>query len=188
MKNQSKFLKNKVFKIAFYDLESSALRTNQGTIISGVVRMNGKEKVFTNKKLGIDGLDDKEIIMNIRNELDKADMVVGYYHLNFDNPFLNTKLLKYGEKLLDPKLQVDLYRVVKRFKFLTDRRNMDTVAKFLGIPLKKTHIDWEEWRKAAINGDKEAIKEVVWHNVVDVRVTELIFHRVKGLIKSISIA
>ena len=178
-----------MFKIVFWDVEASNLRSNQGVIISSAIKtMGGKTVVHTNKMLGIDGLDDRKILTQVRDELNKADLVVGFYHLNFDLPFINTRLLKYEEPLIQPKLQVDLYRVVKRFKFLTDRRNMDTVAKFLGIPLKKTHIDWEKWRQAAINGDKAAIKAIVHHNVIDVRVTELIFYRIKGLIKSVSLA
>lgn len=182
-KNKSKF------RIVVWDLECSDLKSNRGVIISSAIKELGGDVVtHTNKKLGIDGLDDKDLLIQIRDELNKADMIVGFYHLGFDLPFINTRLLKYGEELVKPKLQIDLYRVVKRFHFNTDRRNLDTVAKYLSVPLKKTHIDWEEWRKAAINGDKKAIAQIVFHNVVDVKVTEMVFEKVKGLIKSISVA
>lgn len=176
------------FKIVVYDCEASGLNSDNSTLLCGVVReLGGKEKVFVNKKLGKDGINDKEIVKAIRDELNTADLVITFYGLGYDMRLLNTKLLGYGEKMADKKLHIDLYRVAKGV-FNTSRRNLDTIARFLKVPSEKTKISWDVWREAAINGDKKALAEIVHHCRMDVRVTEQVFIRLKGLLKSVSLA
>ena len=171
------------FRIVIFDLESSGLKANDSTVLCGVVRsLDGKELKFYNKNLGKDGINDRQVVCDIRDELNKADLIVGFYHLSFDMKLINTKLLGFNEKMVDKKLHCDLYRIAKSV-FNTNRRNLDTIAKFLGIKQQKTHIDWALWREAAINGNKKALKEIIRHCIMDVRVTEEVFLRLKGLIK-----
>ena|SRR3990167_5147194 len=176
------------FRIVTFDLESSGLKANDATILCGVIKeLKKKEIIISNKRLDKDRINDKEVVCAIRDELNKADLIVGFYHLNFDMKILNTKLLGYGEKMTDKKLHIDLYRVAKTV-FNTSRRNLDTISKFLGIKQQKTHIDWSAWREAAINGNEKALKKIIWHCILDVRITEEVFLRLKGLIRCVSLA
>ena len=148
--------------------------------------MGQKPVVLVNRNLGEDGLNDKQICIETKRELEDSDLIVGFYHLNFDLKFLNSRLLYWGEEPVRPKLHVDLYRLGRRY-FATSRRSLEVITKELGIP-GKTHVDLKYWKQAKINGDKKAIDYIVEHNIADVDITEKLFLRLKGLIKSISLA
>ena len=139
-----------------------------------------------NKNLGKNSLDDKELCIAIRDELEKADWIVTFYGLGFDLKFLNSRLLFWNEKTLSPKLHTDLYRLGKRY-FNTSRRSLGVITAFLGIK-GKNHVDMTLWMEAAWNGDKVALKYIVDHNIKDVEITAKLFLRLRSLIKSVSLA
>lgn len=180
--------KEKGFKIAVFDIETSDLVSNKGVLITAGVKILGEKPIlFINKNLGKDGLDDREICVQLRNCLESMDMLVGFYSLNFDVKMINSRLLFWGERIIAPRLHLDLYRLVKKY-FNTHRRNLDTIAKYLGIEATKTHVDMSHWNAAKINGNPTAIKYIAEHNLIDLDVTEELFYKVKNLIKSISVA
>lgn len=55
-----------------------------------------------------------EMLTELRNLLDEADVVVGYNSDNFDVPWVNEQLLTHGIELPSPYAQVDLYKLNKK--------------------------------------------------------------------------
>lgn len=176
------------FRIVVWDLESSSLDAMSATVLtSTILPLGGKPIVHTNKRLGVDGLDDRKLLCEIRDELNKADIVIGHYHLSFDFPLVQTRLLRYGEKLIEPKLVIDTCRLSRKKLKLPNNR-LDTLGKFFNCKVSKTPLLWNDWREAAINGNPKALKKIVEHNVADVKLTAEVFLKMKKLVKSISIS
>lgn len=176
------------FRVGVWDIECSSLRSNTGVIISSDIKLVGGGHITrVNKNLGgKNGLDDKELCIQIKKDLESLNMVVSFFGLGYDLRFINSRLLYWGEQPVKKLLHVDVYRIARRY-FATTRRNLDTVAKTLGI-VGKNHVDLELWLEAGVNGNKKAIGYIVEHNILDTEVTEKVFLRLAPLIQSISIA
>ncbi len=124
--------------------------------------------------------------LQTKRELEKADIIVGFYHLGFDMKYVNSKLLYWGIEPVQPRLHIDLYRLGKKY-WATSRRSLGVVTNYLGIK-GKTHIEIADWRKMAWQGDKKALATGIEHNKQDLIITEKLFLRLKRLIKGISLA
>ena len=64
---------------------------------------------------------------------------------------------------------------------------MGAVTEFLGIS-GKTHLNFEIWMQAALEGDKKALSSIVEHCRQDLIITEKLLDRVKDGIISISLS
>lgn len=177
------------FKILMWDIECWSFKADEGLLmLSGFKELGKKPYVLINKNLGVPGkhLDDKELCLQTKIQLESADIIVTYYGLGFDLKYLNSKLLYWGIEPVKPKLHIDLYRLGKKY-WATSRRSLDVITNYLGIK-GKTHLKLKEWREMAWEGNKEAIEEGVDHCSWDVIITEKLFYRLKPLLKSISLA
>ena len=171
-------------RIATFDLECSDLRSNFGVLLAAGVKSYQEEpKVLTKGRLGVN---DKELCVSTRNELAKYDILIGFYSLGFDLKFLNSRLLYWNEPTLPRRLHIDLYRIAKRY-FNTHSKSLATLTAFLGIS-GKTHIDFQLWMRAAMEGDRKAIAIIAEHCRQDLFITEKLHDRLKSLINSISLA
>lgn len=171
-----------------FDIEASDLRGNKGVIICSDVKLIGGGHITrVNQNLGKDGLNDKDLCIQIKKDLEDCWLIIGFYTLNYDMKFLNTRLLYWGQSPVRKTLHIDLYRLVRRH-FSATRRNLATVGEILGIKQKKTYFEIQIWLEAAINGNREAIKKIVEHNKIDTELTEKVFMKLKELVTSISIA
>lgn len=176
------------FNIVTFDIECSDLNADKSVMMSAVVKpLKGKPVVFINKNLGTDkGLDDKEICIALRDELEKANIVISYYGLGFDIPYLNTRLLFWGERTLRKHLHIDCYRLVKK-NFRVTRRSLANITAHFQIK-GKNHIPMIGWKKAEILGDEKSLAYVVDHNIKDCIILEELFYRLCPLIQAISLA
>lgn len=158
------------------DLETSHLRADFATIITGAVKeYGGPTKVFVRDNLP--SSDDRRLLRAIRDELEKYDVVITYYGLKFDMPMLNSRLMRWGMKPLTRKFQIDCYPIVKRTINTTSRRLM-TVSEFLGVQGKGRVVP-REWVEAAYDGNKAAIANIAKHNKEDVEVLEEVYDLIK---------
>lgn len=87
----------------------------------------------------------------------------------FDAPFLNSRLLKAGERPLKPQFHLDLMWYAGGASNRIGSRKLVNVQKFLGLAEAKTDITWENWQEAAL-GDSKAYADVVHHCEQDVKV------------------
>lgn len=179
--------KKREFKVLVWDIECWDFKADAGILmLSGFKQLGKKPKVLINKNLGVQGkhLDDREICIETKKELESASIIITFFGLGFDLKYLNSKLLFWGEEPVKKIKHIDLYRVGKRY-WATSRRSLDVVTNYLGIR-GKTHIRLQDWREMAWEGKKEAIAEGVDHCKKDVIITEELFYRLEPLIDSIS--
>ncbi len=169
-------------KSCFFDIECSGLKSNFAVILCGGIKPVGKavESYYDGRK----GSNDKDLCRKIADRLREFDIIITYYGLNFDMPFLNSRLIKWGLPPVTDKFHIDVYRLVKK-TFNIHSRRAEAVAQFLGIE-GKTPVVPEEWMQAAYDGDWKALSRVVQHNKGCVTVTEGILGKCKHVMRSIS--
>ncbi len=130
-------------------------------------------------------IDDGPLCAAVRDRMESVDVVVGHNFRLYDKAFLNARLIKAGERPINDSLKIvdSLYLVGGQNMRLGSRR-LETVAKFLNLPVQKTPLDGETWQLAGA-GDKAALDSVVEHCEHDVLVERLAFARLKGFISVI---
>ena len=123
---------------------------------------------------------DKELLVKIRDAINKYDMIVHFNGRWFDMKFLNTRLLKNRLELLPTIKQVDIYQVA-RYKLRLRSRRLDALREFLEIDDEPTQHFWEYWQMAAARVP-EGYDYVVEHCKRDVRRLAKVAVRMKSFI------
>lgn len=170
-------------KVAFWDLECSGLNATFGVMICAGIKPIGKPPIMISE--GRKGASDQQLCVNIRDELEKYDILISWYGLDYDLKMLNSRLLKWREKRLRFMLHQDDYRIAKRY-LNTHSRRLDVVATHLGVKHEKTKIIPDDWVTATIDGNKKALKSIVRHCELDCYVLEEVHERLAPYIRSIS--
>ncbi len=165
-------------RVLFYDTESTDLAASWGRILCGsFATLEGKvwthrydQKQFKGKTI----VDDRKLCVAIRDELEAADMIVGWNSILHDVPLINARLSKAGERPchLGERYGVqhlDLMWYASGQSMKVGGRKLDTVAKFFESDNQKTGLDGETWQLAGA-GDKTALDSVVEHCEADVLV------------------
>lgn len=165
-------------KILFYDTESTDLAASWGRILcASFVDLEGEVFTFRGDRkpyIGRNKVDDSRLCKAIRDELESADIIVGWNSILHDIPLLNARLAKGGQRAcqLGEKHGVrhlDLMWYAGGQSMKVGGRKLDTVAKFFSCQNQKTPLDGETWQLAGV-GDKEAMDLVVDHCEADVLV------------------
>jgi uncharacterized protein YprB with RNaseH-like and TPR domain len=166
------------------DIETTDLTSNYGFIISWAVALeNGKviSDCISKKDIDSEGFD-KRIVASLIAELEKLDVVVGYYSKRFDLPFIRSRALYWRLPFPAPGTikHIDLYDAVKH-KLRLQRNSLEQATKFLQIP-GKSHVEYALWLKAAY-GNPKALGYILRHNQADVRITLKLYQRLKAVVK-----
>lgn len=170
-------------RIAFLDIEATNLTGSFGMLLSCCIKpLGGRTIVFSLHDRQCET--DRRMVRQIINELNKYDILIGWYSKRYDIPFLRTRALKHGVQFIDPLIRhIDLYDTAKhRLRMHSNR--LEAVTEFLGIH-GKTKISSDAWNKA-VRGDKKAMKEVIAHNKADVRILERCYNMLKRQVNTIS--
>lgn len=165
-------------KVLFFDTESTDLSASWGRILcSSFVELDGEPYTFRGDVRPYKGrskIDDSKLVKATRDELESADIVVGWNSILHDQPLLNARLalagerpLRLGEKHGTWHLDLMYYSGGQTMK--VGGRRLDTVAKFFKAENQKTPLDGEIWQLAA-TGDSEATDQVAEHCEYDVLV------------------
>lgn len=109
------------------------------------------------------------MVKNIWALLDQADAVIHYNGSSFDIPHLNREFLEAKLGPPSPYQNIDLYRVIKKFKFQS--RKLDHVSQQLGLEGKVKHEGFQLWLKC-LDGDPKAWKAMEKYNRRDVTLME----------------
>jgi DNA polymerase elongation subunit (family B) len=130
--------------------------------------------------------DDRNILKEIWNLLNEADIVITQYGTGFDAPRLNTRFLLHGMKPPSPYKHLDTYRIVKRVAQFTSNK-LDYLTDKLCTKYKKTHHQkfpgmslWKE----CLDGNTEAWDEMKRYNIGDVLSTEELYGVLKGWVSN----
>jgi len=173
-----------------FDIECTDLKGDIGyllccSIYSSIDGMKTfrQDEILTKKHMA----DDHTLAVMIRDELERHHIVCSYFGKGFDVPFLTARLIKHGERVMEPRLHFDAiwaYRGWRGPKLRSSR--MAVVAEHLGLREQKQHVDGADWALAAA-GDPDAFDTMVERCESDVRVTcDLVKHALNNrLLKNI---
>jgi len=172
-------------KILLFDIESSNLNADFGRVLCVGYKWHGEKKVKiiritdspTFKK---DCTDDSYVVGEFQKITEQADMLVSWFGVRFDVPFLQSRLLVHGLPLIPPIPHFDGWWVARK-KLKLHSNRLASVQAFLGLPTSKTIIEPNLWVKA-MSGNKDAIRYVEDHCYKDVDVLEQAYDRIKTLL------
>lgn len=163
-------------KIGIWDLETTGLTGIMGRILTcSFVSLNDEPIVYrTDVKpwTGKSKIDDGRLAVAIRDQLETYHLIVGHNIRLFDIPFLNARLAKAGERPLRTHFVMDTMWAARRMRIGSSK--LDNLQKYFALEDKKTPLSWETWQLAS-QGDKDAMEEVIVHNVQDVLVTRELY-------------
>ncbi len=124
----------------------------------------------------------KAMIKKAWDLFNEADAVIGYNSKNFDCKILNKEFILSGFPPPAPYKHIDLLHTMKnKFKFMSNK--LDHVSQELGIGKKTSHQGFELWQ-ACMNDDVNAWKLMKKYNINDVKLTEELYNKVKGWLKT----
>lgn len=172
-------------KIGYLDIESDGLKADFSTMLSWAIKPKGGSEIVTNrisKKELFNGTYDRDLVADLLDELKKYKIIVTYYGTGFDVPYIRAKALHYGLRFpsFSELYHFDLYYTVKS-KLCISSKSLANTCDYLGI-VGKTPLDKEIWRKAKY-GDKDAIEDVVMHNIADVVILEELHNKLSDFAK-----
>lgn len=178
-------------RVAVLDIETSGLNAGFGVVLCAVVKMYGPDERRIFRADDYDPwkrgqrADDKPLLTDILACLEDCDILIAHNGLRFDLPFLRTRAVIHGlppvtfQKIIDP---VQLAR--QHFRFAGN--SLDSISKTIGTLAQKTPLSPETWQRATLNGDHDAMEEIVEHCIYDVDVLEEICWKFRGYVKQIN--
>jgi uncharacterized protein YprB with RNaseH-like and TPR domain len=174
-------------KITYFDIEASNLNANYGVVLCACFLDDTTEKIKTYRIDGYrifqkDPANDKQLVIDIKNEIESADILISYNGKRFDIPFVNSRLAYWGIETIRVPKHIDLYSVIKWHYKLSDYK-LQTASYFWQTKNQKTTVDGMHWVKALIS--QKSMNYIVKHCEQDVRVLKEVFERVKASIKYI---
>lgn len=127
-------------------------------------------------------LNDKEIVKDIWELLNEADVVVAQNGKSFDIKVITTRFIYYGlaptspYKVIDPKIEA------KRYLRLASN-SLDDICDYFGIGRKMEHEGFGLWKKC-MAGDKSAWKRMLRYNRHDVILMEQVYLLIRPYMKT----
>lgn len=141
-----------------------------GTTACWAAKWEGDKKVHF-ASLQEDG--EEDMIRQVWELLDEADVVVHYNGRKFDIPILNKEFIKHGLEPPTPYQQIDLLETVRRrFRFTSNK--LDYVARFLGLGAKVQHKGMKLWA-GCMEGDAKDWRVMKKYNIQDVHLLPKVY-------------
>ncbi len=167
-------------KICFFDIESTGLKGDYGSILVVSVKPYGeKPKSFVVNQIG----NDVGIVMAAKEELEKYHCWVSFYGKGFDIPMLNTRLLKWKKKPIDPRHHIDLYFSLKH-NLNTTRKSLAHLTRFLNVKSdQKIDVNPDVWAEIGLDPKNKQLMKVRCES--DCTILENLYDTTKHLIKDI---
>jgi uncharacterized protein YprB with RNaseH-like and TPR domain len=157
-----------------FDIETSNLNADFSVLLSACIKPFGQETiVFRADNYSTwksNRANDTMILKDIVAELRQHAIVITHYGRKFDIPFIRAKMVKAGMEPLPLMFGIDSWRIAKD-NFKVASRKLVNLAEFFQIGTKGG-VEGNLWMAAAYDGSKEAMDEIVEHNIVDVKVLE----------------
>ena len=176
------------FDMAFFDIETPGLNAWGGELtVVGIVDQFGRATVrdrfeFPQRSV----LDDRGLLEWTRDELEKYDILVGWYGTMFDLPFINAKLVEHGMTVMRDKMFLDPCFKTRggRYGLKVGSSKLKNVAKWLNTANQKPEVEWTTFRLASF-GDPDAVAELRDRCEADCRAMRDIFQHIKPMIRTI---
>ena len=124
---------------------------------------------------------DKRVVEGLWKILDEADIVVAHNLRSFDKKKAQTRFLKHDLKLPSQYLEVDTLLTARR-EFKVSSNRLDYLAGFLGLE-GKLKTEQGLWNRC-MEGDKQALEDMVTYCEQDVRVLEDVYLALRPYMKN----
>ena len=165
-----------------FDLETTNLNADFGVTLCGVIKpAQDKPLIFRADKLNpkwqSKRSDDSHLLTAFMAELVKYDIWIGHNADGFDLPWLRTRLAKYGLPPLPPNKLLDPVKIARR-KLRMSYNSLDKLATFFGVNTK-SQVVGDVWLRAALDGCKKSMNEIVSHCIEDCNTLERVVVRLK---------
>lgn len=196
--------KDKEIKILFWDLESSLMEgyffriweenipyhriTKHSQLLSnswafGDDEPSGVRVTPEQVKTG----DDLHVVLDMIEQINKADLMVTFNGKKFDEKLLNTRALYWGLPPVSYPKHIDLMQDSKRrFKFPSNA--MQNISMYLGLNGKIENSGNRLWERAAKWQDYEtceqALKDMLKYGLQDINATRDLYYRILGWSKT----
>jgi len=174
-------------KFVTFDIETSNLKADFSIVLSAVIKPFGEEPIVFRgddyPSWANNRADDCAIVFDITQELSKYAIVITHYGSKFDLPYLRAKMVNLQLPMLPPMFGIDTWRIAK-FNFAVSSRRLAALGAYFGIG-DKSAVDGTLWNQAAYSGSKEALDEIVAHNIQDCVLLEKLAAMSFGYLKSI---
>lgn len=126
--------------------------------------------------------DDLACLEELREVLNKADVVVAHNGDRFDIPKINSRLLVHKMLPPSPYQKIDTLKVLKRnFQFGSNR--LAHIARRLDIEQKGSAGGMETWMRC-VKGDKQALEDMLAYNIQDIEVLRELYYELRPWIPS----
>ncbi len=123
--------------------------------------------------------DDRFVIKALHEVLSKADVIVHHNGDSFDKRYVDTRMLVQGLPVLPPLQSIDTYKVAKSRLYLNSNK-LNYLGTLLGVG-QKLHTTSGLWMRV-LNGEKEAVREMVTYNKQDVVLLKDVFNCLRPFI------
>lgn len=151
-----------------FDLETSGFVADWDILMTACIKPYGQETIvfradsYPTWEKG--RANDKQITVDIADELRKHAIVVGHYSKKFDVRFLRAKMFRHGLEPLPLMFGIDTWRIAKdNFKVQSRRRH--SLSVFAQLDPERDEPEGDRWMRAAFNGDRDAMEKIVQHNI-----------------------
>ena len=152
----------------------------EGYLLTYSAKWLGEPTVLSNR-ITVRG-DDTQLVKELAELMDVADIVVAHNALKFDIPLIKTRMLALGLNPPLPSKIVDTLRIAKaEFKFPSN--SLDNIAAYLGLDRKISHSGFELWVKC-MEMDETAFNEMLEYNIQDVIVLEQVYLKLRAWSKT----
>lgn len=127
-------------------------------------------------------VDDKALVEELHQLLDKADVVVTQNGISFDHKVINSRFIAHGLTPPSPYKMVDTKIEAKRYVRLPSY-GLDDMGEYFGIGRKVSHEGFDLWKKC-IAGDRHAWRLMKKYNAQDVVLTEKLYLKLRPFMRT----
>lgn len=120
--------------------------------------------------------DDSEVVMDLYDAFEAADIVVAHNLKRFDLPMLKARLAYHNLPPLKTVKLVDTLQIAKQLRFNSNK--LDSLAAYLGIGRKTQHTGIKLWVDV-MRGDQDALDLMLGYNQQDVNLLESVYYRLR---------
>jgi len=156
------------------------------TILCWSAKWLGEDEIFY-----ADGRVNRNSIPNAKHEktllaeliplLEKADMVVGHNLSRFDMPKIRGRCLAYNLPIPSPYKEIDTYKIASK-EFGFESNSLEYLSSILLDEQKSSHKKFpgfELWSNC-LSGNPDAWVEMKEYNIVDIKVTEALYLKIRA--------
>ena len=129
--------------------------------------------------------DDVKLAVIMLEQINRADVIIGFNNKRFDNKIVNMRALLHGLMPPKPVKNIDLFEQAKRlFRFPSN--SLDNISGYLGLAGKMQHEGWKLWENCMNYEDVDLCTEymgkMAMYNEQDIVATRDFYKRIQGWI------